>query len=119
MREKHVRVLVLDGFTLLREHAESNLALREFLQGLSVLCGLADCTALLLSTETNKATDVEYAMVDGILSLSAELIGLKAIRGLELIKFRGSNNIPGRHTFLINESGLRIYPPALRHPQRG
>ncbi len=110
VREKHIKVLVIDGFTLVREHAPSVLAQREFLQGLSVLCGLTDCTALLLSTEMNKAVDVEYAMVDGILALSAELLGLKAIRGLEVIKFRGSNNIPGRHTFLINERGLSIYP---------
>ncbi|WP_375770129.1 AAA family ATPase [Archangium gephyra] len=110
VREKRIKVLVIDGFSLVREHANSVLDQREFLQGLSVLCGLTDCTALLLSTEMNKAVDVEYAMVDGILSLSAELLGLKAIRGLEVIKFRGSNNIPGRHTFLINERGVSIYP---------
>ena len=110
VREKRIKALVIDGATLLRERADSALALREFLQGLSVLCGLMDCTALLLSTDNNKGTDVEYAMVDGILSLSAELLGLKAIRGVEVVKFRGSNNIPGRHTFLINEHGVSIYP---------
>ncbi|WP_052518569.1 ATPase domain-containing protein [Archangium violaceum] len=110
VREKHIKVLVLDGFTLVRERSASPLELREFLQGLSVLCGLTDCTTLLLSTETNKAMDVEYAMADGILALSAELLGLKAIRGLEILKFRGSDNIPGRHTFLINERGVSIYP---------
>lgn len=110
VREKRIKALVIDGVNLIRETTGSSLALREFLQGLSVLCGLTDCTALLLSTETHKATDVEYAMVDGILSLSAELLGLKAIRGLEVIKFRGSNNLPGRHTFLINEDGVSVYP---------
>jgi circadian clock protein KaiC len=110
VRDKRARVLVIDGASLIREQAGSPLELREFLQGLSVLCGLTDCTALLLSTEVNKAMDVEYAMADGILSLSAELLGLKAIRGLEVLKFRGSNNIPGRHTFLINEHGVSIYP---------
>ena len=110
LREKRPKALVIDGATLLRERAESPLVLREFLQGLSVVCGLTDCTALLLSTELHKGMDIEYAMVDGILSLSAELLGLKAIRGLEILKFRGSNNIPGRHTFLINEHGVSIYP---------
>jgi circadian clock protein KaiC len=110
VREKHIKVLVIDGATLILEQAASPLGLREFLQGLSVLCGLTDCTALLLSTEVNKAMGVEYAMVDGILALTAELLGLKAIRGLEVLKFRGSNNVPGRHTFLINEHGVSIYP---------
>ena len=110
IRERNVKVLVLDGLSIVRERADSPTALREFLHALSVLCGLMDCTALLLSTEVNKATDIEYAMVDGILSLSAELIGLKATRGLEIIKFRGSNNIPGKHTFLIDEQGVHVYP---------
>jgi circadian clock protein KaiC len=110
VRERHIKALVLDGLTIVREKAESPTALREFLHALSVLCGLTDCTALLLSTEVNKATDVEYAMADGILALSAELIGLKATRGLEVIKFRGSNNIPGKHTFLISEQGMHVYP---------
>jgi circadian clock protein KaiC len=110
VREKHIKVLVLDGASLIRERASSPLELREFLQALSVLCGLTDCTALLLSTTVTRAMDVELAMVDGILSLSAELLGLKAIRGLEVLKLRGSNNLPGRHTFLINERGMSIYP---------
>ncbi|QRN96463.1 AAA family ATPase [Archangium violaceum] len=110
VREKRIKALVLDGFTLLHTYAKSPLELREFLQGLSVLCELTGCTTLLLSTEVNKAMDVEYAMVDGILALSAELLGLKAIRGLEVIKFRGSNNIPGKHTFLIDERGVNVYP---------
>ncbi|MCY1073642.1 ATPase domain-containing protein [Archangium lansingense] len=110
VREKHIKVLVIDGFTLVRERAGSTLEQREFLQGLSVLCGLTDCTTLLLSTEMSKAMNVEYAMVDGILALNAELLGRRAIRDLEVVKFRGSNNIPGRHTFLINEHGICIYP---------
>lgn len=110
VREKKLEALVIDGASLIRERAGSALELREFLQALSVLCGLTDCTALLLSTDVSKAMGVEHAMVDGILSLSAELLGLKAVRGLEVLKFRGSNNIPGRHTFLINERGVSIYP---------
>jgi circadian clock protein KaiC len=110
VRERGARVLVIDGFTLVRERAESVLAQREFLHALGVLCGLTDCTALLLSTEVNKAADVEYAMVDGILALSAELHGLKATRGLEVIKFRGSGHLAGKHTFLIDEGGVRVYP---------
>lgn len=110
VRERRIKALVIDGSSLLRERAGSPLALREFLQGLSVLCGLTECTALLLNTELDRHMDIEHAMVDGILSLSAELLGLKAIRSIEVIKFRGSNNIPGRHTFLIDQDGVKIYP---------
>lgn len=111
IRQRKARVLVIDGINLVRERMASPVAFRQFLQALSATASLTECTVLLLSTEeTQKTTDVEYAMADGILTLSADLHGLKATRGLEVIKFRGSNNLPGKHTLLINEEGIHIYP---------
>lgn len=111
LRQRKATVLVLDGLTVLREKAESLMAFRQFLQALATSAALIDCTVLLLTTEdTQKSPEVEYAMVDGILALSAEPRGLHTTRGLEVIKFRGSNNLSGKHTFQINEQGVRIFP---------
>ncbi|NMO21246.1 AAA family ATPase [Pyxidicoccus fallax] len=110
MREKDTRLLVIDGFTVVREYIRGHAELREFLQALSVRADLARCTTLLLGTEEGVGSEVELIMADGILSLTAERVGLKAIRGLEVIKFRGSNNLPGRHTFTIDERGVSVYP---------
>jgi circadian clock protein KaiC len=108
--ERGAKLVVLDGVAVLKEQLRSGENLRELLQALNVRLSAQDCTALLLSTDTHKGTSIESEMADGILALSAELIGLKATRGLEVIKFRGSNNVPGRHTFTVDEQGVRIYP---------
>lgn len=110
IRDKAARLLVIDGFSVVREHIRAHVELREFLQGLASRAGLRDCTTFLLSSEAEKGTEVEHVMADGILSLTTELVGLKATRGLEVVKFRGSNNLPGRHTFLINERGVSVFP---------
>jgi circadian clock protein KaiC len=111
VRERHASVLVIDGLGVLREKASSPMAFRQFLQALAAFAALTGCTVLMMMTEdSQKAMVAEYAMVDGILALSAELRGLQATRSIEVIKFRGSNNLPGKHTLLINENGLRIFP---------
>ncbi|NOK32697.1 AAA family ATPase [Corallococcus exercitus] len=109
-RERGARALILDGLSVLKERLRPDEDLRELLQTLGVRLAALDCTTLLLSTETHKGVSVEAAVVDGIVALSADLIGLKATRGIELTKFRGSNNIPGRHTFTIDEQGVSVYP---------
>jgi len=111
VRERNARTLVIDGFEVVREKAASKTEVREFLQALSAFASLIECTSFLLSTtETSKATDVEFAVVDGILALSADLLGLKATRGVEVLKYRGSNILPGKHTFVIDERGFRVFP---------
>ncbi|RKH73493.1 Circadian clock protein KaiC [Corallococcus interemptor] len=110
VRERGARLLIVDGLMVLKERLRPAEDLRELLQALNVRLAALDCTTLLLNTETQKGTGPEFGVVDGVVALSADLIGLKATRGIEVTKFRGSNNIPGRHTFLIDEKGVSIYP---------
>jgi circadian clock protein KaiC len=49
-------------------------------------------------------------MVDGIIALTAELIGLKAVRGVEVLKLRGAAQMAGKHTFDITADGVTVYP---------
>lgn len=111
LRERKVKALVIDGVGAVREAAGSSAELRRFVHALSTTCSLTGCTALLLATESEgKVTEIEYAIADGIVQLSADLLGLKATRGLEVIKFRGSTNLPGKHTFLVTRDGVQVYP---------
>jgi len=110
VRERQASALVIDGLSAVEDSAGSRLALREFLHGLSVHNAMAGCTTLLLTNHQAESSDPEYAMVDGIIRLSAELIGLKAIRGLEVTKSRGSAQLAGKHTFDITSEGVRAYP---------
>ena len=111
VRQRHATGLVIDGLSLIREEAGSLMAFRKFLQSLAVSAELTGCTVLLMTTDSaSHSAEAEYAMVDGILALSMEARGLTTTRSIEIIKFRGSNNLPGKHTFQINEKGVRVFP---------
>jgi circadian clock protein KaiC len=110
MRNKRAQLMVIDGFNAVREYTDRAVDLREHLQGLSVYANINGCTVIILTNDDSKSAAVEHGMVDGVLAMSAELHGLKATRGLEVIKFRGSGNIPGKHTLRIEREGVKIYP---------
>jgi circadian clock protein KaiC len=110
VREHGASALVLDGLAAVEERAESRLAFREFLHGLCVHNALAGCTTLLLTGQRNDPTDPQFAMVDGVVILSMDALGVKAVRGVEVVKFRGGAQIAGKHSFDISNSGLTVYP---------
>ena len=110
VREHEATVLVVDGLSAVEESAGSRLAFREFLHSLCVHNALAGCTSLLLTGMQENPADPQFAMVDGVVTLSAELKGLKSVRNIEVQKFRGGAQLSGKHTFDITSDGLRIYP---------
>nr|WP_211194538.1 ATPase domain-containing protein [Pyxidicoccus fallax] len=110
VREHGASALVLDGLSAVEERAESRLAFREFLHGLCVHNALAGCTTLLLTGQRNDAADPQFAMVDGVVTLSMDPLGVKVVRSIEVGKFRGGAQIAGKHSFDISATGLTIYP---------
>jgi circadian clock protein KaiC len=110
VRDKAAKLLIIDGFTVVRDQIRGDVLLREFLQSLSVRSALSGCTTFLLSAEARQEVEVEHAMADGILFLSVDRVGLQATRGLDVVKFRGSNNLPGRHAFTIDQHGVTVFP---------
>jgi circadian clock protein KaiC len=49
-------------------------------------------------------------MVDGMIELSDEQYGWRAVRDLQVRKFRGSSYLRGRHAFRITENGVEVFP---------
>jgi circadian clock protein KaiC len=110
VREHGATALVLDGLAAVEERAESRLAFREFLHGLCVHNALAGCTTLLLTGQRNEAADPQFAMVDGVAILSMDPQGVKVVRSLEVVKFRGGAQMAGKHSFAISDDGITVYP---------
>jgi circadian clock protein KaiC len=110
VREHQATVLVLDGLAAVAERAESSLAFREFLHSLCVHNALAGCTSLLLTGMQENPADPQFAMVDGVVVVGTEQVGLEAVRSVEVQKFRGGAQMAGRHMFDITDEGLHIYP---------
>ncbi|MGA7124625.1 MAG: ATPase domain-containing protein, partial [Polyangiaceae bacterium] len=49
-------------------------------------------------------------MVDGLIELHLDTVGMEAARSIVVTKFRGSGYLTGRHPFEITDAGITIYP---------
>ncbi|ADO68435.1 ATPase domain-containing protein [Stigmatella aurantiaca] len=110
VREYGAQVLVIDGLAALEEYAETRRMFREFIHSLCVHNALAGCTALLLTGPQEDASDPKFTTVDGIVALETERRGLQCVRGIEIQKFRGGEQLSGKHAFHITGEGLRVFP---------
>lgn len=104
-------LLVIDGVAPARAYAETEIALKEFVVELQTLGGLLNCTTLLLANMTaDDASGPEHTMVDGLIELAFERQPRRTVRTLEVLKFRGSEHLLGRHEVSITQDGLSVHP---------
>jgi len=103
-------MLVLDGLLNVRETAQSGFDLKVFLQQLQGHAEFSGCTTLLLTSAGLDEVAPEHTMVDGVLALSDDLIGVRAIRTISVRKFRGAPHLRGLHQFDILDQGIVVYP---------
>jgi len=108
---RNVSILILDGFATAQRSAPDDQALNEFVHELQGVAIATDCTMFLLnSAKQSENVTPEHTMVDGILELSEQLVGWSAERALQVVKFRGSGYLRGKHAFDITGDGLVVYP---------
>jgi circadian clock protein KaiC len=111
IREHRASMLVLDGLVSASASAPNELAFKEFVHELNTLVSVIGCTTFLLTNgHSPKAFHPEHTMVDGLIELTDELIGVRAVRELIVRKFRGSAHLRGRHVFQITQQGITVYP---------
>ena len=104
-------LLVIDGVAPARAFAETEIALKEFVVELQTLSGLLNCTTVLLANMTAEdANGPEHTMVDGLIELAFERQPRRTLRTLEVLKFRGSEHLLGRHEVSITQDGVSVYP---------
>ena len=68
------------------------------------------CTTLLLSLKESGHASTENAVVDGIIELTDDLVGPRAVRELVVHKFRGGSYLRGRHEVEITGGGMVVHP---------
>lgn len=110
IREYKATMLIVDGLATAEASAKSELEYRRFLHELQVLVETLHCTTFLLTQPGHETLHPEQSMVDGVIYLSDNLVGPRAVRELEVSKFRGSDYMRGRHSFEITADGITIYP---------
>lgn len=108
---RRASLIVLDGLLSARDASPSEQAFKKFIHELQTLTGMVGCTILLLTSGVQPmGADPAHTMVDGILELRDELIGLKPTRHLEIRKLRGSAPVRGPHTLEISDEGIAVRP---------
>jgi circadian clock protein KaiC len=116
VRAHKAGLLVIDGFVTAGTLAASDIETKKFIHELQVFVELVGCTTLLL-TGAGPSSD-DYAlrtMVDGLIELRQEPVGMEQARTIESRKFRGGPVLMGRHLFDISDAGVTIYPRTESH----
>jgi circadian clock protein KaiC len=112
VRDRKATLLMIDGITTIADMDQTQLAFRKFVHELNSFISASGCTAFLLSSIDGGQSQPEHTMVDGIVVLYHQKVSIRAIRQIEVRKFRGSDHLQGEHLFKITEHGVRIYPRA-------
>ncbi|WP_206107918.1 ATPase domain-containing protein [Paludisphaera rhizosphaerae] len=110
LRDRRATLLVVDGMESIRQFADGEQKIKEFVHELQAFTGLIGCTSLLMCFKDPSYSFTENAVVDGVVELSDQLIGPRAVRELVVHKFRGGDYLRGRHEVEITESGIVIHP---------
>ncbi len=110
VRRQSATLLVLDGLLSAEEAGASDRILRRFMHELQDHLASVDCVTLLLGDSGRPDYAGEYAMADGVLALDDTRCDGQTTRGIEVLKFRGSRSLRGRHALRITDDGIVIYP---------
>jgi circadian clock protein KaiC len=111
VRDEQPTLLMLDGLATLHAHAESNLDLKRFFHQLQVYAESYGCTIFLIThAGAEPHSGPEYTMVSGLVRMSYQLVGSRAVRELQVLKLRGSSFSEGKHIYEIGTSGIAVYP---------
>jgi circadian clock protein KaiC len=94
----------------LRQFAESEQAVKEFVHELQAFTALLGCTTLLMAFKDATYAYTENAVVDGVIELSDTLVGPRAVRELTVHKFRGGDYLRGKHEVEITDDGIVVHP---------
>lgn len=112
-------LLVFDGLLNARDQANSALDVKTFVAEVQSQAAFVGCTVLFLTSTRFADDSPEHTMVDGVVELHEELVGVRSARRLQVKKSRGSAALGGLHQFDITSGGLTVFPrleAALQRP---
>jgi circadian clock protein KaiC len=110
--DRRPSVIVIDSFKALSAYATTPRAFRQFLHELAGLLTALPATAFWVGeySRDEVASAPEFAVADGIISLTTRREAERAIRHLEVLKLRGTGFMSGEHAYRIAHDGLHVFP---------
>ncbi len=112
VRHHKPRLVVLDGFQAVRGGLTDLQHARQFLYELSTTLHTLGVT-LLVTSEIAPRDPMffpESTAADVIVGLHYQVRGVRQYRGVEIIKAREADPLPGIHTLLLGRAGIHIVP---------
>jgi circadian clock protein KaiC len=103
-------LLVFDGLLNARDQANSALDVKTFVAEVQSQAAFVGCSVLFLTSTRFADDSPEHTMVDGVVELHEEVVGVRSVRRLQVKKSRGSAALGGLHQFDITSGGLTVYP---------
>lgn len=109
--EHKATLVCLDGLSTLKGVAPTPLDFRRFVFDFNAQLRSLGATTLILGPWAEwEADDPEFAVAEGILTLSLRSGAEGPERCLEILKLRGSEYLEGRHAFSITGDGCAVFP---------
>ena len=111
-RRARASFVVLDGFRGLRGADVDPQAARQFLYDIGATLSVLGTTTIITSEADPRDPTFfpEATTGDVIVGLRYDLIGVRQVRGLEVIKMRGAAPLPGMHGMELTSAGCVVYP---------
>lgn len=112
VRAEQADLVVVDSFRGLKHVLDVSVRDRAALFDMSAQLSLLGCTSLLVGeyTPDEIQTEPEFAIADGIIYLRYFQEGAQARRTLRVTKLRGVGYLGGEHSYVIDQSGLHVFP---------
>jgi circadian clock protein KaiC len=104
--------MVLDSLSELRLLAQSSLRYRRQILALKQFFVGRKCTVIMLDDRTAEGPDLQlHSIAHGVVALKSHSPQYGQLnRQIEVVKFRGSDFLSGRHDFVIREGGVTVFP---------
>lgn len=115
VNKRDAKRIVIDSLPALALHFENDRKIREEILGLINLLSELECTSLIL-TEMPMGGDgvsrygIEEFLVHGVITLYNIRKGSERVRGLEILKMRGTKHSQKICLMEIGNSGIEVYP---------
>ena len=88
-------------------------SLQQFVQQLGMLMTSWQATTFLIGEYFNESDDNPvFTVADGLIWMRQNVQRNSMVRKMEIMKMRGQPSLPGMHAFRIDNTGIRVFPPA-------
>lgn len=101
-----------------RHQLEGPINLQQFIQDLGTLLSSWQITSFLVGV-TGHGNHPVLSVADGLLLLEQSVYRNSMVRKIQVLKMRGLETRPGKHTFRISHAGIEIFPMVVARVSTG